>query len=866
MTRSGLEKRSLWMSILVGLNLPVSLFAALVLWQQFAGEISTWFLGTSQPFHWFEPLEKWWSTSFEKFWLSLPVPLFSLLLYLLGYMFSFHSILKKRPWRRLWVLHLEFSLLLAMTVVHGLTLELEGWVWGLWGAMVLAFPPAMLGLEHALAALLKKMAAQLENQAQYKSADRCLTLALRLKPGDQKRVQALGLSRFDLEEYEGAVQLLGPFMEEEEVSDSVLEALEVSLRNLAQWKQNWRVQQRLLARHPENLELRLGAARTLQNMGQMKKGLELLEQAPEPKMASLLDRALQYALEMEDMKAALRCIANMEKLPNRSDNALRQAYREVLKRDSENRAALEGLGEILIRQNLQEEGYAFLERVVRQDYHRYDLRTRLVQFYQESSQAAAMEPHLSALIDAGKANREIVLLYGSLLMEREEYDTALMHFEDGAERWPQDYRFPFFLARIALHNASLEEAMRWAEEALDLTQGQADRKRVQGLMQKIEKAWAGRDFELLEQRARHNPEDMDAQLEWLLSLCYHGQFDQAMDEYAIFLKKKPQMRERVIADLEAFLADRETNFRILDFLADLRLEAGEYDAVFALAEDMAAHSLDGDAVQIQYCERILQKKPDHQAALQRLTGLMVNAQEWERVLELYDQQIEMGIQFSRNDVDMQMHAALRTANPDLARELADALIENFPEDLSLRMDLLRFFANHECYDDALELGRQAREHFAENTELAGLVRETTRRWERHRLDELESLMAAEPDNMEYCLEAADLFARREQVKRAISLYQKATRDPEQKNKALCKMALAMARLRMLDLAEENLDEMNWEEILPEEEELFKTLTYDAAAFFQKAGDHLRALKYFKLLFRRDAAFRDVVDRIEALSE
>jgi tetratricopeptide (TPR) repeat protein len=146
-----------------------------------------------------------------------------------------------------------------------------------------------------------------------------------------------------------------------------------------------------------------------------------------------------------------------------------------------------------------------------------------------------------------------------------------------------------------------------------------------------------------------------------------------------------------------------------------------------------------------------------------------------------------------------------------------------------------------------------------------LLREVSMERRTHRLAQLAEIMDENPQDTAAQLEAGGLYLEVGEPKKAISCFQKASTSPEVKNIAKANLALAMARLRMFDLAEETLDEVTLEVKDPREQNKLKILFFDIAQTFENEDDSKRALKFYKKIFRIDAEFRRVVDKVESLS-
>jgi tetratricopeptide (TPR) repeat protein len=186
--------------------------------------------------------------------------------------------------------------------------------------------------------------------------------------------------------------------------------------------------------------------------------------------------------------------------------------------------------------------------------------------------------------------------------------------------------------------------------------------------------------------------------------------------------------------------------------------------------------------------------------------------------------------------------------------------------MNLLLQLIRLYASLKEYDEAFRYLDTAQGIDYYHGEVVKLRRQLDVERREFRLAQVTKLLEEDSHRYPIQMEAGDLYSAAGQIKKAITCYQLATRDPQIKNLANAKLALAMCRLRMFDLAEETLDEVSLKTEDPDEAEQLKALVYEIAELFQEDLETERALKLYKKVFRVDAAFREVVDKIEALGE
>ncbi|MFW6303943.1 MAG: hypothetical protein ACOC2L_04910, partial [Candidatus Sumerlaeota bacterium] len=94
---------------------------------------------------------------------------------------------------------------------------------------------------------------------------------------------------------------------------------------------------------------------------------------------------------------------------------------------------------------------------------------------------------------------------------------------------------------------------------------------------------------------------------------------------------------------------------------------------------------------------------------------------------------------------------------------------------------------------------------------------------------------------------------------------KAAQDKSLKNLALTKVAHSMAMIGMIDLAEETLEDATLLMDNEKHADEAKGLVYTIAHMLEEDEQYQRALKLYKEIFRVDAGFRDVVEKMEKLN-
>jgi len=851
-------------NLLVAVNLPLSVFCVLVVCLQLNPEhtISPTTILGMKPLAWFSPLEG----IFEKIAVALVPIVLLAVLYLAGYYLSFSRLAKARPFKRVILLHMEAALPVA--VLPAAWPDIGFGVIGITLLILIAagYPAAAWLLERGVGRALIALTMRLLAHERYQIGNALLSVAVLLAPGNASLMRALGVSRFDTGDVVGAIDALEPLVTPDCGDVKLLEILEECYRTERHLEKALGMENMILKLDPGKEEVRMRTARVLDDLGRLDEAIGLLHEGMPTSRQDYLEILLNLEMKVENIPAALEIVQALEKLDPKAGKRAEQAYRRILDVHPGQKQALEGLGKLLVRHNKADEGYDLFEQVVALDPQRNDLRGRLVQYYQEMGDLAKAEPHLVSLMDAGNPNVDIFLLYGNILTQREEYDRALLHFQYAVEQFPDDYRFAFFLAQISFKTEALEDARRWCGEAERRVVNPQDLNRIKSLKTKIEQAITDRDLRTLQERSRREPENTEMRLSLLEGLCEHGMADKAVGEYDELLTSKPELRQRVIAQLERFSSGPKQNFRLMDYLADLKIAACLWDEAFELACKMAERSMQGEPLLINRCQRILQNDPNHVPSLRKLGEVYRKQQKWQEAADVYSKLLELGAPDAARCQKALFEACTHLHRPDQALKIALELVREHPRDMELRLQIVQLYAAGDRFDEAFEHLQIAQSQDYYNADVVRMMQDLKARKRAHRLATLLATIEKEPGHTAALMEAGDLYNEIGDTKKAIACYQRVAHDPSLKDRAGVKLAYAMTQLRMFDLAEETLDEVSLRSDNPELETMLKKYCYDVAEVFREEVMHDRALKFYKKIFRVDAAYRDVVDKIETLSE
>ncbi|WP_269541358.1 tetratricopeptide repeat protein [Cerasicoccus fimbriatus] len=221
------------------------------------------------------------------------------------------------------------------------------------------------------------------------------------------------------------------------------------------------------------------------------------------------------------------------------------------------------------------------------------------------------------------------------------------------------------------------------------------------------------------------------------------------------------------------------------------------------------------------------------------------------------------------------------------------LLEAEPENLTLYREIINGYRTIGNYTKALDYIRKAR------TTSAGSSDPTLERMEidmnlsikRSEVEALEQKLEAEPDNEAIQAELVELKAQEHKFKlenalrivekypndygarydlgllffeegnydKAMGEFQKATRNPKVRVKAIMMLGRSMAAKGIYDMAVQQFEEAKKELKLMDETK--KEVIYELASAHEENGDMEKAIAEYKIIYSNDIGYRDVADKI-----
>lgn len=590
-----------------------------------------------------------------------------------------------------------------------------------------------------------------------------------------------------------------------------------------------------------------------------------------PVLESLVDyNSLKDILRLEDLYAGIGRMdrvrelllkaADVEKPPC---NLTLLEYRRLLKTHSIDINFLRDLADLCWKLDKKSEAAEYYEEILLLEPDNKPLRRKILDIYFESSQPELVERHIEYLIRQGDLSPLILQEYAELLMQKEDVDGARQYLEKARDLYPDEYQFPYIMAQLYYNEKQYDKARQEMATALRLVP--PDKKdQIQILYRKIEGAILNVQIKKLRTEIENDPHNVEIRFTLIDQLMANAYLERVTYEIDTLLYYHPELKSKVIEHIEDLVNKHERNFLLLDYLADMYLREANYDKCMEIYEKMYNQSLDPKEVIRSCCGKILSMDSNYLPAHKRLGDLARDENVLPAMIEHYVFCLKENEDFIADRLESLFDGYYTTGSLKDAEEIGLKLIDKEPENALFLIKLSRLYLDMNRFQDAVERLEKALEVDPENKEIIGLFEKAVYSLKNQQLEDILKRLETEPDNSEYREQAGDLLGFFEKYNEAVIHYQRAAQLAPEADLCKAKLAFSLAKRGMMDLAEETLDEIKLSLTDSSDQKPVKQYFYDTARHFEREMEPQKALKFYKRIFRIDAAFMDVVDRIEKI--
>ncbi len=739
------------------------------------------------------------------------------------------------------------------------------------GMLVLAVPIALgamaagavavLLLEGLLGQLARGLAAAANAAKARRLAGRLYGLARLFLPGAPGLCKREAFAWYEGGSFARARPLFERLYEQGETDRQMLEILEVCYREEGDWNRAADCLEKLIKEKTADRAMLERLAEACENAGRLDRALQAREAALNPNAINENEAVAQLAIRLGLWERALPCARRVRDAERRPFPRAVNLYEAIARSSDAPVEALEDLADLRARLGSEIKAAELWERILKIDPERREARLKLADFWRRTGALESEEAQLRALLQ-GSPDADTMGRLAENLDEQKRPADAKKLLVKAIRQFPGVFRFPYTLSQLCFAQGDLEGAisgLKYAEAAA----ADQDYVRLNALKRKIESERSRLALETLRARVEENPDDVAARFALFEHLISIGESASARLELDKQLQRNPESRAEVMARLDELIEATDQNYLLMDYKADLLFKDKALDEALALFERMAAKSLHGARALRAGCERILRADPMHEGALERLAELARANGEHALTVELHERLNE-----KRGECRLESARALFDAHralnqPKRAEAYGRQLLDAAPGDAELRLQVAELLEAAEQYQAALDLLDAAPEEIGRHPSIESARRRLDRRRKNQIIGTLIGALAKKPDDCRAHYELALLYDETFQLDLAITHFQRASRSDDFKNRATARLGYCLAKREMYDLAEETLKSVQLKLDGSNDAELeeLKELIYSSAILFEKNEMGKRALEFYKMIFRVDAAYKDVVDRI-----
>lgn len=625
---------------------------------------------------------------------------------------------------------------------------------------------------------------------------------------------------------------------------------------------------RELALRPDDQHLTRKVIEELERQEHYEQALELMENSRLRHDSGTLLLRQRLNVRTGNYAQALEQIARIAERERPPYDMATRLYRDLIERLPHMLDVRIALGRLLLQEVAEDrrrEGVEILEQALDRDPHRLYLARELIDYYEQDGQDEKLRPLLVQLVDAGDPHPESYLEYARLLEREGNRDEAIRVIRRMLGIAPDDLRGHVRLGHLLCDAGQAEQARTELARAAALAD-ESDEQAIEHLRRDIERRereWAA---DLLARRLKEDPTDNDTRLELIEQLIDLDRPDHAVAQCSEALERDPGRADDVERILARAIEAGHDHFQVRDFLGDMFYRQGRYDDLLELYREMSRRSLDPDRVFWQGCRKILTRRPDHVPTRRELAQANRRMKNWEAVLEVLDPVMQGDHpDLTAHDRMLWADAAARLGRVADAIAVAEPLIDELVGEPDYALRLIEFYNEIEDYDRALMVHTRAMAASPQEPRLESVAEEVAENYRNQRMAHLRGQARKGGLTPAEHFEMAELHSEVAEIEQAMVHYQRAAEDPAHAGIASSKMALRLVERGMLDLAHEMLEPIELTREMVERQPEIKHHVYRVARALEKARMMKEATTYYKRLFKVDAGYADVVDRLAYLS-
>lgn len=543
----------------------------------------------------------------------------------------------------------------------------------------------------------------------------------------------------------------------------------------------------------------------------------------------------------------------------------RDCYNRILQVVPGDPSALEALTQISRRTGSNAQAAELMEQLLQQKPDHHEHRRWLIEYYsrEDTANPERAAAHVQALVASGAATAEEKLQVLERHFDHGDYRAA-QQFLARNEDLQKNSHAQWLVARTYFEEGKIEEAQRHIALGRLAVPGDETDKNFLSLEKQINDYVLIAELKDLRSRVEQNPDDLDLKFQYLDRLVADEQEDRVVLDLEELLAKKPELRDRIVQEIDRMLATHGRNFRLLSYLADIYLRDQNWDKVHGLYLEMSRESLHPDQILHEGATKILRENPGHCLSLLTMARHAYHAGHYENALDYLSRYYDSCGERTEQLMELEFDAASHLGDSDRAIAVGQELLKTQSDNPGLLVRMAEFMGKSGQYAQAVEYLARAKPLDPENHKIRLAMKDFDEKRKRARIAEIIELLKT-TNSADLSDELGDLYHDFGQLNEAIGAYQRAAQSDKNHNVAKAKQAYVLARKGLYPDAEEALSDLELKvDQPPEEQDKLKKLLYSSAQLMEDDRQEERAVNIYRRIFRVDAGFKDVLTRIERL--
>jgi tetratricopeptide (TPR) repeat protein len=526
------------------------------------------------------------------------------------------------------------------------------------------------------------------------------------------------------------------------------------------------------------------------------------------------------------------------------------------------------LGELLLADDAEgrrRQGAELLEEVLLKDPHRLHLSRLLVKYYTETGyKGGRARDHYRRLIEAGDPTSDAYLEYALMLTNEGRLREAAEALRKMCEVLPDDWRGHHRLARIYFTQGKLDEADEALRRAGPLVAGEGEAL-TSHLRRDIDRRRSELRLAAMNEALDPSIDDVPKRLELIEELISMEWIDRALGLCEELLDAHPEALPDIEQRLMQGIQRNEHGFRLRDYLGDIYFQQERYDDLLQLYRQMADRSLDPAQALIEGCLKILARAPNHLPTRQELAFARRSLQDWAGVIDALDPPLladDPGLM--SEDKALWVEAASRLGRAEDAIRVGEPLTGVLADEISFVMLMIGLYQEREDHEGAWRVFEKGRAALPDEPRLEKIESKIAQNRKKYRLTRLQAQHTENNLTAHEHFEKAELHRDLGDYANAIIHYQRAADEEELALVALAKMAVSLCDRGMIDLAYETIAPIELTREIVEKYPELKDSFFSVARSLEKMKRTEECIELYKRIFRVDAGYGDVVERLQRL--